>query len=112
MINGAHIIIYSKDADADRILLRDVLRFPYVDAGHDWLIFRLPEAEAAVHPSNENDKHELYLMCDDIEGTVRSLNSKGVGCEPFSSQGWGKATRIRLPGGGALGLYEPRHARP
>jgi len=111
MINGAHVIIYSKDAEADRNFLRDVLEFPYVDVGHDWLIFRLPQAEAAVHPSDENDKHELFLMCDDVEGTVRTLAAKGVACDPFSNQGWGKSTRIRLPGGGALGLYEPRHAR-
>src|SRR5215813_4596075 len=77
-----------------------------------WLIFRLPPAEAAVHPSEENDRHELYLMCDDIEGAVKKLNTRGVACEPFRTQGWGIATRIRLPGGGTLGLYEPRHARP
>jgi hypothetical protein len=112
MIDGAHIIIHSKNADADRDLLRDVLAFPYVDAGHDWLIFRLPQAEAAVHPSDENDKHELYLMCDDVERTVRELSAKGASCEPVSTQRWGRTTRIRLPGGGALGLYEPRRARP
>jgi catechol 2,3-dioxygenase-like lactoylglutathione lyase family enzyme len=112
MINGAHIIIYSKDAEADRGLLRDVLGFPYVDVGHDWLIFRLPQAEAAVHPSDENDKHELYLMCDDVDEAVRELQASGVACEPFNTQAWGKTTRIRLPGGGALGLYEPRHPRP
>ncbi|WP_304166226.1 VOC family protein [Phenylobacterium aquaticum] len=112
MITGAHIVIYSKDAEADRALLKDVLEFPYVDVGHDWLIFRLPPAEAAVHPSDENDRHELFLMCDDVEGAVRKLKARGVPCDPFSTQRWGQATRIRLPGGGSLGLYEPRHARP
>jgi len=112
VINGAHIVIYSTDAEADRNVLKDVLKFPYVDVGHDWLIFRLPAAEAAVHPSDENDKHELFLMCDDVEGVVKKLNEQGVACEPFSTPGWGKVTRIRLPGGGALGLYEPRHVRP
>ena len=112
MISGAHIVIYSKDAVADRNLLKDVLEFPYVDVGHDWLIFRLPPSEAAVHPSDENDRHELFLMCDDVEATVEALEARGVACEPLSTQGWGKSTRLRLPGGGMLGLYQPRHARP
>lgn len=112
MITGAHIIIYSKDAGADREVLKTALDLPHVDVGHDWLIFRLPPAEAAVHPSDENDRHELFLMCDDVEGAVRKLNARGVACDPFSTQGWGRSTRIRLPGGGSLGLYEPRHARP
>ena len=112
MINGAHVVIYSKDAEADRALLRDVLALPFVDVGHDWLIFGLPPAEAAVHPSDENDRHELYLMCEDVEATVRELAVKGAACEPVSVQRWGRATRIRLPGGGTLGPYEPRHARP
>lgn len=112
MITGAHIMIYSKDADADRALLRDALELPHVDVGHGWLIFKLPPAEAAVHPSDENDLHQLYLMCDDLDGAIRKLNARGVACEPESSQGWGRSTAIRLPGGGKLGLYEPRHARP
>ncbi|MET0273613.1 MAG: extradiol dioxygenase [Phenylobacterium sp.] len=112
MITGAHIIIYSKDAEADRAMLRDIVELPHVDVGHGWLLFRLPPAEAAVHPSDENDKHELWLMCDDVEGAVRKLNARGAACEPFATQGWGRSTRIRLPGGGTLGLYEPRHARP
>ena len=112
MITGMHAIVFSPNAEKVRAFFADVLGFSSVDAGGGWLIFALPPAELAVHPADGAGRHELYLMCDDIEGTVRSLNSKGVGCEPFSSQGWGKATRIRLPGGGALGLYEPRHARP
>ncbi len=112
MITGAHIIIYSTDAEADRALLGDVLELDHIDVGHGWLLFKLPPAEAAVHPSDENDRHELYLMCDDVEGAVRRLNVRGVPCDPFSTQGWGRSTRIHLPGGGRLGLYEPRHARP
>jgi hypothetical protein len=112
MINGAHMVIYSRDAEADRRLLRDALGLSFVDVGHDWLIFALPPAEAAVHPSDENDRHELFLMCDDLETTMRELDAKGVACEPPSLQRWGRLTRLRLPGGGTLGLYEPSHARP
>lgn len=111
MINGAHVIIYSKNAEADRSFL-DMIGFGSVDVGHGWLIFALPPAELAVHPSDENDKHELYLMCDDVDGEIRRLNKLGVACEPVSNQGWGRLTQISLPGGGKLGLYEPRHARP
>jgi hypothetical protein len=112
MINGAHSIIYSKDAEADRALFRDVLGLPHVDVGDGWLIFGLPPAEVAVHPSAENDVHELYLMCDDVGNVVGALERRGVRCEPLSDQGWGVLTHIHLPGGGRLGLYEPRHARP
>jgi len=112
MITGAHVIIYSKDADADLALLRDVLAFPHVDAGHGHIIFRLPPAEAAVHPSDENGRHELYLMCDDVEAAIRQLEAHGVACKPVADRGWGLLTELRLPGGGALGLYEPRHPRP
>ncbi|MDB5703022.1 MAG: hypothetical protein JWN66_138 [Sphingomonas bacterium] len=112
MITGAHIIIYSTDAEADRALLKDALELDNIDVGGGCLLFKLPPAEAAVHPSDENDKHELYLMCDDVERAVRRLNGLGIPCEPLSTQGWGLMTRIRLPGGGSLGLYEPRHARP
>jgi catechol 2,3-dioxygenase-like lactoylglutathione lyase family enzyme len=112
MINGAHMVIYSKDAEADKAFLRDVLGLRHVDVGHGWLIFALPPAEAAVHPSDENDKHELFLMCDGLDATMTALAAKGVACEAVSTQGWGRMTRLRLPGGGGLGLYEPRHARP
>jgi catechol 2,3-dioxygenase-like lactoylglutathione lyase family enzyme len=112
MINGAHIVIYSRDAEADRALFRDVLDFKYVDVGHGWLIFELPPAELAIHPSDENDRHELFLMCDDVYAAVKALSARGVSCEPFSAQRWGKSTRFALPGGGSVGLYEPRHARP
>jgi catechol 2,3-dioxygenase-like lactoylglutathione lyase family enzyme len=112
MINGAHVIIYSKDAEADRAFLRDILEFRHVDVGHGWLIFALPEAETAVHPSDENDLHELYLMTDDLDAEMKRLAARGVACEEPAQQGWGRLTRIRLPGGGMLGLYQPRHARP
>ncbi len=112
MITGAHAIIYSTDADADRAFLRDVLGFAHVDAGDGWLIFRLPPAEIAVHPSTESGAHELYLMTDDVEALVASLEARGVAATPVSEQGWGLLTRVNLPGGGKLGIYQPRHASP
>jgi hypothetical protein len=112
MINGGHVILYSRDADADRALIRDVLKFNYVDVHGGWLIFKLPPSELAVHPSDQNDLHEFYLMTDDLDLEIRSLQKAGVECDPVSQQSWGRSTRIKLPGGGNLGLYEPRHARP
>lgn len=112
MINGAHVVIYSKDAEADRAFFRDVLGFRWVDAGHGWLIFALPTAEAAFHPSDENGQHELYLMCDDLQEEVAALCSKGVGCADVVEARWGSITKIRLPGGGEVGLYQPKHPRP
>ncbi len=112
MIIGAHSIIYSTDADADRAFLRDVLGFPNVDVGEGWLIFGLPPAEVAVHPSDANEVHELYLMTDDVEGLVAALQDRGVATSPISNQGWGLLTHVTLPGGGKLGVYQPRHARP
>jgi hypothetical protein len=112
MINGAHVVLYSKDAEADKAFIKNVLKFPYVDANRGWLIFKLPPAEIAVHPSDENDLHELYLMTDNLDLEIGSLNKAGVSCDVVSQQGWGRSTRIPLPGGGTLGLYEPRHQRP
>lgn len=110
MINGTHAILYSPDADADRELLADLLHSRTVDAGGGWLIFALPPAEIAVHPTDGAPLQELYLMCDDIEATVAELTERGVTTEGgISDQGWGLLTTIRLPGGGPLGLYEPRH---
>ncbi|MEP9393169.1 extradiol dioxygenase [Gordonia sp. VNQ95] len=108
MITGAHVVISSTDAEADRAFLRDVLGWSHVDAGGGWLIFALPPAEVAVHPA-ESAAHELYLMCDDVEATITDLAGKGVTCGPVSDQGWGLLTGIPLPGGGTVGLYEPRH---
>jgi catechol 2,3-dioxygenase-like lactoylglutathione lyase family enzyme len=111
VIFGAHVIVYTQDAEADRAFLRDVLGFESVDAGGGWLIFALPPAEIAAHPSDAGARHELYLMCDDIRATVRELRGKGVGfAREVSDERWGLVTAIRLPGGGELGLYEPRHA--
>ncbi len=110
MINGAHIILYSTDAEADRVFIRDVLGFAGVDAGDGWLIFKLPPAEIAVHPTEVPGKHEFYLMCDDLEKTLVNLTDKGVTCSlPVSDQGWGVLTSIQLPSGSKLSIYQPRH---
>jgi catechol 2,3-dioxygenase-like lactoylglutathione lyase family enzyme len=109
MIIGAHIIVYSKDADADRAFLRDVLGFSSVDAGRGWLIFALPPAEVAVHPDAQNGKHELYFMCDDLKAEIASLTAKGVTCSEVHEERWGSLTHIKLPGGGELGVYQPKH---
>jgi catechol 2,3-dioxygenase-like lactoylglutathione lyase family enzyme len=109
MILGAHVIVYSKDAEADRAFFRDVLGFKSVDAGHGWLIFALPPAEAAVHPDEGNDRHELYLMCDDLKSEMWALKKKGVACSEIQEARWGSITKIRLPGGGDVGLYQPKH---
>ena len=113
MITGAHAIIYSEDAEGVRAFLRDVLELPSVDAGHGWLIFALPPAEVAVHPSEGPGRHELYLMCDDIRATVDELRAKDVQISrPITEERWGLVTAIRLPDGAELGLYEPRHPSP
>jgi len=112
MINGAHIIIDSKDAEADKSFIKDILKFQYVDVNNGWLIFKLPPSEVAVHPSDENDLHEFYLMTDNLDSEIRKLEKEGVACDSVTQQGWGRSTRLKLPGGGSLGLYEPRHARP
>lgn len=110
MMMGAHVIVYSKDADADRAFFRDVLGFAAVDAGHGWLIFALPPAEAAVHPGDTNQRHELYLMCDDLKGEIEALAKKNVRCSAVQKERWGSITQITLPGGGTIGLYQPKHA--
>jgi hypothetical protein len=112
-IDGVHAILYSPDAEGVRALLGDVLGLPHVDAGDGWLIFGLPPAEVAAHPSDGPPRAELYLMCADIESTVAELRAKGVETTgPVADRGWGLVTGIVLPGGGSLGLYEPRHPRP
>ncbi|MEO8349160.1 MAG: extradiol dioxygenase [Acidobacteriota bacterium] len=112
MIIGAHSIFYSKDPEADRAFLRDVLEFPSVDVGGGWLIFGLPPSEVAVHPSRKNDVHEFYLMTDDVKAFRARMKKRRVPCGPVQSMGWGLLTQVTLPGGGTLGVYEPRHARP
>lgn len=112
MFIGAHVIVYSKDAEADRAFFRDVLGFDSIDAGHGWLIFALPPAEAAFHPvdADEDGRHEFYLMCADLSATMQSLIAQGVQCAEVQEARWGSITRIQLPGGGRLGLYQPKHA--
>jgi predicted enzyme related to lactoylglutathione lyase len=119
MLNGAHVLLYSSDPQADRAFFRDVLQLPAVDAGEGWLIFALPPAEAALHPVMGNNKQlhggrellgaVLYLMCDDLQSTVRSLQSKNVTCSPPETAPWGIKTTIVLPSGGEIGLYQPTH---
>ena len=113
MIFGAHVIVYSKDAEADRDFFRDVLGFASVDAGHGWLIFKLPPAEAAVHPldraAEQNERHELYFVCPDLKAEIAALEKKGVPCSKVHQERWGSLTRIRLPGGREIGLYQPKH---
>lgn len=108
MINGAHVILYSQDAEADRAFIRDVLGFSGVDAGGGWLIFQLPPAEVAVHPA-EAPSHELYLMCDDLEKTLAELAARKVTVSEPQDEGWGIRAMVTLPGGGELGVYQPRH---
>lgn len=112
MINGAHSIIYSTDAEADRAFLRDVLKLSNVDVGHGWLIFGLPPAEVAVHPSEKNDRHEFYFMCEDVSAFIAEMQKHEIACAPIKDQGYGLFTELTLPGGGKLGVYQPRHARP
>ena len=111
MINGMHALIYAKDAEKVRAFLRDVLNFPLVDAGHGWLIFAAPPAEMAVHPVDEGAEpsHQLYLMCDDLQATMKELAKKGVQCGEVLEARWGSITTIHLPDGGELGLYQPKH---
>ena len=112
MIIGAHSIVYSRKPEADRAFLRDVLRLPSVDAGDGWLIFALPPSEVAVHPAAGRLAHELYLMCADIRAFAASMADHRIACSPVEAMPWGDLARITLPGGGALGVYQPRHARP
>jgi catechol 2,3-dioxygenase-like lactoylglutathione lyase family enzyme len=111
MINGTHVMVYSHDAEADRAFLRDTLGFAGIDAGEGWLIFKLPPAEIAVHPTEGETKHQLYLMCDDIQKTLEDLATKGVEISgQVSDEGWGQLASIKLPSGSEIALYEPRHA--
>jgi hypothetical protein len=112
MINGAHSIVYSTNPEADRAFFRNILQLTNVDVGGGWLIFGLPPAEVAVHPSEKNNKHELYLMCEDIEAFRAAMKKHDVACSAVQNQGWGLLSELTLPGGGKLGVYQPRHARP
>jgi hypothetical protein len=112
MITGAHSIIYSSNAEADRDFFKNVLKFPHVDIGHGWLIFGLPPSEIAIHPSVESGLQEFYLLCDDINAFVKEMSEHKIVCSPTEIQRWGLLTYLILPGGGKLGVYEPRHERP
>jgi len=112
MINGAHVIIQSANPDVDRAFLRDVLGLAHVDVGDGWLIFALPPSEVAIHPSDQNDVHQLYLMCHDVEALLHALTLQEVESTPVQDEGWGLVTQITLPGGGKLPIYQPRHPRP
>jgi catechol 2,3-dioxygenase-like lactoylglutathione lyase family enzyme len=109
MISGTHVVLYSKNAEADRAFFRDILGFKSVDAGHGWLIFALPPGEAAFHPSDESAAHELYFMCDDLKAEMAALAKKGVQCSSVQEQRWGSITKMPLPGGGQIGIYQPKH---
>lgn len=112
MLTGAHAIIYSSNADADRAFFRDVLKLENVDVGGGWLIFALPPAEVAVHPATGHGRHELYLMCDDVQAFVAGMKKHGIACGAVKNERWGLLTELTLPGGGNLGVYQPRHSRP
>ena len=109
MLTGAHIVIYSEDADADRAFFRDTLGFRSVDAGHGWLIFELPAAEVAFHPHDRDNQHEMFFVCDDLKTEMADLARKGVRFGKSTEERWGIRTTMELPGGGAIGLYEPKH---
>src|SRR5262249_14354020 len=113
VVTGVHAVIFTTDAERDRAFFRDVLGLRSVDAGGGWLIFALPPAELAAHPAEEGGRHELYLMCADVQAAVAERDGKGVDfAGPISEEGFGRVTAIRLPGGGELGLYQPRHPSP
>ena len=109
MITGAHLICYSRDAEADRRFVQDVLGFPHVDAGRGGLIFALPPAEVAFHPAEESDSQELYLLCDNLDATLAAMASHAVPFTPPTEARWGRVTQLTLPSGGKLGLYQPYH---
>src|SRR5215210_4635114 len=107
LINGAHAILYSSNADADRAFLKDVFALPNVDVGRGWLIFALPPSEVAVHPAEGNERHELYFMTDDVHAFVKEMADRGIACSAPQDQGWGVLTDLSLPGGGRIGVYQP-----
>src|SRR5262249_54013321 len=109
VISGAHVIVYSRNAEADRAFFRDVLGFKSVDAGHGWLIFALPPGEGAFHPTGGDERHELYFMCEDLKAEMAALATKGVQFSAVHEERWGSITHLRLPGGGEVGLYQPKH---
>jgi len=109
VIHAVHMVLYSENPSADRAFLRDVLGYSYVDSGGDWLIFKLPPAEAAFHPAETGGEVEMYFMCNDLDATLAELHAHGVTSEPVTHARWGTVTTIRLPGGAKVGLYQPLH---
>jgi len=112
MIKGAHVVVHSKSAEADRNFFRDILGFSSIDAGHGWLIFGLSNGESALHPAQANNRHELYLICDNFKAEIEALRAKGVVCSKVIEERWGSVTKSQLPGGGERALYETKHPRP
>jgi hypothetical protein len=112
MFFGAHVIIYSRNAEADRAFFRDVLEYPHADAGHGWLIFKLPPAEVAMHPADDGDTQELFFMCHDVQAFIEKVTPRGVTCSPIEELRWGSLTRMTLPSGTKLGVYQPKHPSP
>jgi len=112
MISSAHVMIFTRDEEADRAFLRDVLEIPCIDAGGGWLIYKLPPTEMGVHGGDNNDVHQLYFLCDNLDAEIAGLAGKGVNCDEAKQASWGRFTSVPLPGGGKLGLYEAHHARP
>jgi hypothetical protein len=111
MIVGAHIVVTSTKPEADHAFLRDVLKLPHVDEG-GYLIFGLPPAEVSVHEADKDGEHEIFLMCDDVKAFIAEMRKRSIDCSAVKDQGWGLLTQVTLPGGGKLGVYQPRHARP
>lgn len=112
MITGAHAVIYTNDVEADKAFFRDVLKLANIDVGHGWLIFKLPPSELAFHPAETSGRHELFLMCDDINAFIADVSEHGIACGEIQQTGWGILTSVTLPGGGKVGVYQPRHERP
>jgi catechol 2,3-dioxygenase-like lactoylglutathione lyase family enzyme len=113
LINGVHAIVFSEDVERTRSFFRDTLGLESADAGGGWLIFALPPAELAAHPTDDVPRHELYLMCDDIRATVAELKAQGIRfTSEIAEQRWGLTTTFELPGAGPMSLYEPGHPRP
>ena len=112
MLSGIHLIIYSRNAEADKVFFKDILQLTHVDVGQGWLIFGLPPTELAVHPSETDDTHEIYLMCRNIQSFVRQMDKKKIPCSKIQDRGWGQLVQLTLPGGGQLGVYQPRHKSP
>ena len=112
MINGAHVVIHTLDPEGDRAFFRDVIKFPNIDVGGGWLIFKLPDSELAFHPTEKDEYHALMLICEDINKFVGVMKEKQIEFSELKDAGWGIVTDITLPGGGKMGVYEPKHERP